>query len=71
MPLQLDDLAALDGPSPTSNGQPLLLPVEDIDEGLGQLWPIQVIIGESEGTERPARLPRELLEACLEPGWEL
>ncbi len=22
-------------------------------------------------TERPARLPRELLDACLEPGWEL
>ena len=32
MPLQLDDLAALDAPSPTSNGQPLLLPVDDIDE---------------------------------------
>lgn len=32
MPLQLDDLAALDAPSPTSNGQPLLLPVADIDE---------------------------------------
>lgn len=32
MPLQLDDLAALDSPSPTSNGQPLLLPVADIDE---------------------------------------
>ena len=32
MPLQLDDLAALDAPGPTSNGQPLLLPVEDIDE---------------------------------------
>ncbi|HQY61395.1 MAG TPA: thioesterase family protein [Polyangiaceae bacterium] len=23
------------------------------------------------GTERPSRLPRELLDACLEPGWEL
>jgi ParB family chromosome partitioning protein len=32
MPLQLDDLAALDAPSPTSAGQPLLLPVADIDE---------------------------------------
>ena len=32
MPLQLDDLAALDAPSPTSNGQPLLLSVTDIDE---------------------------------------
>jgi ParB family chromosome partitioning protein len=32
MSLQLDDLAALDAPSPTSNGQPLLLPVADIDE---------------------------------------
>lgn len=32
MPLQLDDLAALDAPSPTSNGQPLLLCVADIDE---------------------------------------
>jgi ParB family chromosome partitioning protein len=32
MPLQLDDLAALDAPSPTSNGQPLLMPVADIDE---------------------------------------
>ena len=32
MPLQLDDLAALDAPSLSSNGQPLLLPVEDIDE---------------------------------------
>ena len=32
MPLQLDDLAALDAPGPTPNGQPLLLPVEDIDE---------------------------------------
>lgn len=32
MPLQLDDLAALDAPSPPSSGQPLLLPVEDIDE---------------------------------------
>lgn len=32
MPLQLDDLAALDAPSPTSSGQPLLLPMADIDE---------------------------------------
>lgn len=32
MPLQLDDLAALDEPSPTASGQPLLLPVADIDE---------------------------------------
>ena len=32
MPLELDDLAALDAPSPTSTGQPLLLPVADIDE---------------------------------------
>ncbi|MBE7418447.1 MAG: ParB/RepB/Spo0J family partition protein [Ideonella sp.] len=32
MPLQLDDLAVLDAPSPTSSGQPLLLPVADIDE---------------------------------------
>jgi ParB family chromosome partitioning protein len=32
MPLQLDDPAALDAPSPTSSGQPLLLPVADIDE---------------------------------------
>ena len=29
MPLQLDDLAALDEPSPTASGQPLLLPVAD------------------------------------------
>jgi ParB family transcriptional regulator, chromosome partitioning protein len=40
MPLQLDDLAALDAPSieklVTSNGQPLLLPVADIDEDPGQ-----------------------------------
>ena len=32
MPLQLDDLAALDAPSPTSSGQPLLLAVAAIDE---------------------------------------
>jgi ParB family chromosome partitioning protein len=32
MPLQLDDLAALDAPSPSSTGQPLLLPLADIDE---------------------------------------
>lgn len=32
MPLQLDDLAALDAPSPTASGQPLLLAVSDIDE---------------------------------------
>jgi ParB family chromosome partitioning protein len=32
MPLQLDDLAALDAPSSASNGQPLLLLVADIDE---------------------------------------
>lgn len=32
MPLQLDDLTALDEPSPTASGQPLLLPVADIDE---------------------------------------
>lgn len=32
MPLQLDDLAALDEPSPTASGKPLLLPVADIDE---------------------------------------
>jgi ParB family chromosome partitioning protein len=32
MALQLDDLAALDAPSPTASGQPLLLPVADIDE---------------------------------------
>lgn len=36
MPLQLEDLAALDAPSPTSSGQPLLLPVEDIDEDPAQ-----------------------------------
>jgi ParB family transcriptional regulator, chromosome partitioning protein len=32
MPLQLDDLAVLDEPSPPASGQPLLLPVADIDE---------------------------------------
>ena len=32
MPLQLDDLAALDAPSPASTGQPLQLPLDDIDE---------------------------------------
>lgn len=32
MPLQLDDLAALDSPTPGSNGQPLLLPLDSIDE---------------------------------------
>jgi len=32
MPLQLDDLAALDAPGATSSGQPLLLSVADIDE---------------------------------------
>jgi ParB family transcriptional regulator, chromosome partitioning protein len=32
MPLQLDDLAALDAPTLGSNGQPLMLPVERIDE---------------------------------------
>jgi ParB family chromosome partitioning protein len=32
MPLQLDDLAALDAPSPNSTGQPMLLPLADIDE---------------------------------------
>jgi ParB family transcriptional regulator, chromosome partitioning protein len=33
MPLQLDDLAALDAPTLSTNGQPLMLPVESIDEG--------------------------------------
>lgn len=32
MPLQLDDLAGLDAPSPTVSGEPLQLPVADIDE---------------------------------------
>ena len=32
MPLQLDDLAALDAPSPACTGQPLQLPLDDIDE---------------------------------------
>ena len=32
MPLQLDDLAALDAPTLGTNGQPLMLPVESIDE---------------------------------------
>ncbi len=32
MPLQLEDLAALDAPAPAAGGQPLLLPVESIDE---------------------------------------
>ena len=32
MPLQLDDLAALDAPTLSTNGQPLMLPVESIDE---------------------------------------
>lgn len=36
MPLQLDDLAALDEPSPTASGRPLLLPVADIDEDADQ-----------------------------------
>lgn len=32
MPLQLEDLAALDAPSPTVSGQPMQLPVAHIDE---------------------------------------
>lgn len=36
MPLELDDLAALDAPSPTSTGQPLRLAVADIDEDSDQ-----------------------------------
>lgn len=32
MPLQLDDLAALDAPTLANTGQPLMLPVESIDE---------------------------------------
>jgi ParB family transcriptional regulator, chromosome partitioning protein len=32
MSLQLDDLAALDAPTPGSNGQPLMLPLDSIDE---------------------------------------
>jgi len=32
MPLQLDDLAALDAPTLSTNGQPLMLPVESIGE---------------------------------------
>jgi ParB family transcriptional regulator, chromosome partitioning protein len=32
MPLQLDDLAALDAPTLSTNGQPLMLPVAAIDE---------------------------------------
>jgi ParB family chromosome partitioning protein len=32
MPLQLDDLAALDAPVPDAIGQPLQLPLDDIDE---------------------------------------
>ena len=32
MPLQLDDLAALDAPTLENTGQPLMLPVESIDE---------------------------------------
>jgi len=32
MPLQLDDLAALDAPTMENTGQPLMLPVESIDE---------------------------------------
>ena len=31
MPLQLDDLAALDAPTLSTNGQPMMLPVESID----------------------------------------
>ena len=32
MPLQLDDLAALDEPGPDASGRPMLLPLDDIDE---------------------------------------
>ena len=32
MPLQLDDLAALDEPAPDTGGRPMLLPLDDIDE---------------------------------------
>lgn len=32
MPLQLDDLAALDAPAPDACGQPMMLPIDDIDE---------------------------------------
>ena len=36
MPLQLDDLAALDAPSLASTGQPLMLPLDIIDEDPSQ-----------------------------------
>ena len=32
MPLQLDDLAALDAPVPDAKGRPMTLPLDDIDE---------------------------------------
>jgi ParB family transcriptional regulator, chromosome partitioning protein len=32
MPMQLDDLAALDAPTLNANGQPLMLPADAIDE---------------------------------------
>ncbi len=38
MPLQLDDLAALDAPVPEVSGQPLMLAIDDIDEDPDQLW---------------------------------
>jgi ParB family chromosome partitioning protein len=36
MPLQLDDLAALDEPAPGASGRPMLLPLDDIDEDSDQ-----------------------------------
>ena len=36
MPLQLDDLAALDAPAPEASGQPLMLAIDDIDEDRDQ-----------------------------------
>ena len=36
MPLQLDDLAALDAPTAEISGRPLMIPVDTIDEDPGQ-----------------------------------
>ena len=65
MPLQLEDLAALDAPAAESSGRPMMLAIDAIDEDAGQPRRVAQPLGLARWDRADRRLPQRRV---AEPG---